>query len=151
MLNNEKIVLMTKLAIYEQGEGKNTLPMGKYYKSDYIGMKLLTSFVYINVAIFIVLATWIVINEEMLLTKLTEGTYMPLVKQFVIIYAATVLVYILISYVFYTYRFKTTRRSLKMYNSGLKELHRLQEKELEAVTEVEIRLDEKNLEGELKQ
>ena len=34
MLNEEKVRVMTKLAIYEQGEGKKYLPISKYYRSD---------------------------------------------------------------------------------------------------------------------
>ena len=31
MLNEEKIKIMNKLAMYEQGEGKKYLPVSKYY------------------------------------------------------------------------------------------------------------------------
>ena len=34
MLNEEKIKIMNKLAMYEQGEGKKYLPVSKYYRSD---------------------------------------------------------------------------------------------------------------------
>ena len=32
MLNEEKIRIMNKLAMYEQGEGKKYLPVSKYYR-----------------------------------------------------------------------------------------------------------------------
>ena len=38
MLNEEKIKVMNKLAMYEQGEGKKYLPVSRYYRSDYIGL-----------------------------------------------------------------------------------------------------------------
>ena len=38
MLNEEKIKIMNKLAMYEQGEGKKYLPVSRYYRSDYIGL-----------------------------------------------------------------------------------------------------------------
>ena len=41
MLNEEKIKIMNKLAMYEQGEGKKYLPVSRYYRSDYIGLSLL--------------------------------------------------------------------------------------------------------------
>ena len=44
MLNREKVILMTKLAVYEQKEGRKEIPLSKYFKSDYIGLHLIGSF-----------------------------------------------------------------------------------------------------------
>ena len=43
MLNEEKVKIMTELAMYEEGEGKKYLPVSRYYRSDYIGCLLYTS------------------------------------------------------------------------------------------------------------
>ena len=39
MLNEERVILMTKLAAYEQNEGMNMVAVGKYFRSDYIGIQ----------------------------------------------------------------------------------------------------------------
>ena len=44
MLNEERIRSMTKLAIYENNEGKKTIPLTHYYKSDYISKSMMKSF-----------------------------------------------------------------------------------------------------------
>ena len=44
MLNEEKIKIMNKLAMYEQGEGKKYLPVSRYYRSDYIGLAMIKKF-----------------------------------------------------------------------------------------------------------
>lgn len=44
MLNEEKIKIMNKLAMYEQGEGKKYLPVSRYYRSDYIGLAMIKNF-----------------------------------------------------------------------------------------------------------
>ena len=44
MLKEEKIRLMTKLARYESGEGKEELRIARYYRSDYIGLALFSQF-----------------------------------------------------------------------------------------------------------
>ena len=44
MLKKEKIRLMTKLARYESGEGKEELRIARYYRSDYIGLALFRNF-----------------------------------------------------------------------------------------------------------
>ena len=44
MINEEKVKIMTKLAMYEQGKGRKYLPVSKYYRSDYIGLALIKNF-----------------------------------------------------------------------------------------------------------
>lgn len=147
MLNNEKIVLMTKLALYEQGEGKKKIPVGKCFKSDYIGMRMLSSFIYINIAYIICVAIWFMVRGEGALAKLLNGNIASVVTVLGIIYAIVVIVYMTASYVYFTYKFKCIRRSLKEYNAQLKQLHSIQEKEMdillnEAVIDMEMEGEE---------
>ena len=37
MVNEEKVKIMNRLAMYEHGEGRKYLPVSRYYRSDYIG------------------------------------------------------------------------------------------------------------------
>ena len=37
MINEEKVKIMDRLALYEKQEGRKYLPVSKYYRSDYIG------------------------------------------------------------------------------------------------------------------
>lgn len=142
MLNNEKIILMTKLALYEQGEGKDKIPVGRYFKSDYIGMRLLSSFVYINIAYIICVALWFMLKGEDIIQKLTNTNIVSNVVVFGIIYVVVVFIYMMVSYVYFTYKFKSIRRSLKEYNTQLKQLHKIQEKEMETLmNESEIEME----------
>lgn len=43
MLNNEKIILMTKLSLYEQ-KIKKEIKTSKYFRGDYMSLKMLKSF-----------------------------------------------------------------------------------------------------------
>ena len=44
MLNEDKIHLMTGIAMYEKKEGKNMLCVESMFKSDYVGSNMLKSF-----------------------------------------------------------------------------------------------------------
>ncbi len=44
MLSEEKIKIMTSLAMFEKHEGKRIFPINRYFKSDYISSKLIRSF-----------------------------------------------------------------------------------------------------------
>ena len=53
MLKEEKIRLMTKLARYESGEGKEELRIARYYRSDYIGLALFRNFFLASIGIYL--------------------------------------------------------------------------------------------------
>ena len=44
MINEEKVKIMDRLAVYEKQEGRKYLPVSKYYRSDYIGLALIKNF-----------------------------------------------------------------------------------------------------------
>ena len=44
MVNEEKVKVMNRLAMYEHGEGRKYLPVSRYYRSDYIGLALIKNF-----------------------------------------------------------------------------------------------------------
>ena len=44
MVDERKVRLMTRLARYEQREGREALRINKFYRSDYIGLALLRNF-----------------------------------------------------------------------------------------------------------
>ena len=64
MLNEERIRLMTKLAIYEEGEGKKTIPMSRFYRSDFIGRAIMKSFIIGTILYGILLGIWIIYQME---------------------------------------------------------------------------------------
>lgn len=43
MLNEEKVIMMTKLAAFEKREGKKNLSIVNYFRNDYIGFQVLKS------------------------------------------------------------------------------------------------------------
>ena len=42
MLNEEKVILMTQMASYEENEGKKNMAIGRYFRSDYIAIQVLS-------------------------------------------------------------------------------------------------------------
>mgnify|MGYP000572594832 CR=1 FL=1 len=40
MINEDKVILMTKLAAYEQHEKKKNMAVGNYFRSDYMGLQM---------------------------------------------------------------------------------------------------------------
>jgi len=123
MLNNEKITLMTKLSLYEQKNQKKEIKTSRFFKSDYMLMKMLSSFFYITVAYILALVLWIMYGSEHLVAGLTTtGKFIGIVTVLVLIYIIVTVAYMIFSYAFFSKRFKKIRKNLKEYNGDLKTL-----------------------------
>lgn len=123
MLNEEKISLMTKLALYEQKEGKKEIPMSGYYKGDYVSLNVLNSAIIGTIAYIMIIGTIILINAEEIVNKLTELDLIGIGKQLLTYYLVFIVCYMLIAYIFYTVKFKKIRVKLNNYNADLKALY----------------------------
>ena len=65
MLNEERVVLMTKMASYEANEGKKSLAIGSYFRSDYIGWQVLKSIISATIAFVVVFAMYILYDGDL--------------------------------------------------------------------------------------
>lgn len=134
MLNNEKIILMTKLSLYEQKNQKKEIKTSRYFKGDYISLKMLTSFLSITLAYILCLAVWFMYKSDKVLASMTTtGRFTALVVVLVVIYILVTTLYMIFGYAFYSHKFRKIRKNLKEYNGDLKTLHRIQELEYDAI------------------
>ena len=127
MLNNEKIILMTKLSLYEQKNQKKEIKTSKYFRGDYMSLKMLKSFLCITVAYLLCLVLWFMYKSDKVISSLTTtGRLTALIVMLVILY-------MIFSYAFFSHKFRNIRKHLKEYNGDLKTLHRIQELEYDAI------------------
>ena len=77
MLNEEKIKIMNKLAMYEQGEGKKYLPVSRYYRSDYIGLALIKNFFLVTIGYCLILAGIWSFFQWRLISSILSSTIRP--------------------------------------------------------------------------
>lgn len=134
MLNNEKIILMTKLSLYEQKNHKKEIKSSRYFKGDYMSLKMLSSFIYVTVAYLLCLILWFMYKSDKVISGLTTTkNFVSLVVVMVVVYVVMTVLYMIFSYAFFSYKFKNIRKNLKEYNGDLKTLHRIQELEYDAI------------------
>lgn len=129
MLNENKIALMTKMAIYEQGEGKKSLPMSKYYRSDYISLRIINTTIVTTIAFFLVAALAVLVNVEKLLDELVSMDLMKIGKNVLTVYIVVIVFHVVMTYFVYSYRFKRYRKGLNEYNGSLKKLYAINKQE----------------------
>ncbi len=122
MLSQERIKLMTKMAAYEENEGKTYKSIGSYFRSDYMGMQVLRSIISATFAYLIVCGLYIYYHLETLLQDIYKLDFMALGKQLLLYYVIFVAAYALLTYVIYSFRYSRAKRSLKRYYRHLKQL-----------------------------
>ena len=123
MINQDKVALMTKLAIYEENEGKKNIPMGKYYKDDYVSLHMVNTVIIATFSYVLILAAIIFAHLEQMMAELANMDFVKAGKDIAIGYVAIILVYLVISYIVYTVKFKRVRKNLNEYNSNLRKLY----------------------------
>lgn len=138
MLNSEKVILMTRLAMYEQNEGKKTIPVSRYFKGDYVGIQLIKSFFAVTIAYILGIILFIAYKASFLIENLMDVDLFLYGKAALVIYVALLFVYMMATFIMATYKFKVVRKSLKTYNGQLKNLLKLQSMEVISPEEREL-------------
>ena len=123
MLNEERIILMTQMASYEQNEGKKNMAVGRFFRSDYVAIQVLKSVLCASLAYAIGFALFIFYDFEVFMQDIYKMDLIAFAKNVLFYYAVTVIAYGIISYVIYTYRYAKVKKSLKCYYQNLKKLN----------------------------
>lgn len=124
MINEEKVILMTKLASYEEGEGKKYVPIINYFRTDYISSHLLKSFIAGTLAFLSVIGVYVFYNFEAIMADVYNIDFVEIAKTLGKYYLILIVVYLLITYVVSAFRYSRARKSLKVYYNNLKRLEK---------------------------
>lgn len=128
MVNEEKVILMTKLASYEANEGKKYLATGRYFRSDYISLQLLKAWIGGTLAFCVLAGLFVLYDLEAFMKNFYQTADMiELIKDIGVVYLIAVGIYMLIAYVVAAYQYNRSRQSLKTYYGNLKKLSKLYE------------------------
>lgn len=125
MLNEEKVKLMTRLAMYEQKEGRRALPLSRYYRSDYIGLALIKNLFLISVGYVLLIGCLAVYFLEYLMANIHRMDLLSLFRSVGIGYIATLAVYTVITYMVHTYRYFRAKKSVRDYYRDLTALEKI--------------------------
>lgn len=129
MLNKEKVILMSKMAIYEKNEDKSYFKAGKYFREDYIGINLINTALVATLLYVMLLGAYVLVNVETILEDITTANLMGIGRKVLILYAIFIAVYIAVAYVFYSIKFRKAKKNLKEYDEKLKELFKITKEE----------------------
>ena len=128
MINEERVILMTKLASYEANEGKKDISIVNYFRGDYIGFQVLKSIIAATISFFALFAVYIFYNFEELMQDVYKMNLLGYGKSIVTIYLCSVGAYGVLSYILLSIRYSRARKSLKNYYGNLRKLAGMYEK-----------------------
>ena len=138
MVNMRKVRLMTKLAIYEKKEGKEDIKLGKYFRRDYIRLKILHNIVAVTIGYLLVIAMIVAYQMEYLIREAVNLDYIGIGKTILGIYVIIITVYVMAAMVGYGLYYDYSRKKLAKYFRMLRLLRSMyQEEEQLGMEEVE--------------
>lgn len=129
MINEEKVKIMTKIAMYEQGKGRKYLPVSKYYRSDYIGLALIKNFFLVTIGYIMAIAAVAVYFGEYLMENLHKMDFVSLGIYIIIGYVAALVGYSILTYIQYSVKYFKAKKSVKEYYTQLTELSKIYTRE----------------------
>jgi len=129
MVNMRNVRLMTKLAIYEKTEGKEDIKLGKYFRRDYVRLKVLHNIVAVTIGYLLVLAMIIAYQMEYLIREAVNLDYIGIGKTILGVYVIIVTVYAMAAMVGYGLYYDYSRKKLAKYFRMLRRLRSLYQEE----------------------
>lgn len=125
MLDNRKIRLMTKLAQFEEKDGKEDIKLGKYYKTDYVKFQVLKTFFAVTAGFFIIVLMLIFYNLDYFVAHAITLDYNKIIREILINYIAVAGIYVIGAVIGYSIKFSSSRKKLRTYYKNLKKLEKI--------------------------
>ena len=122
MIDENKVRLMTKIAIYEKKEGNRNLMISKYYRSDYVRYNVLKTIVAATVAFWSIVGAYAFIEFDDLLAKVSDVDYFDVMYKLLGAYVFVCLGFFFFAQIVYSYRYSMAKPGLIRYNVNLKRL-----------------------------
>ena len=129
MVNEEKVRLMAKAASFETGEGKQALSMNRFFRGDFISLRLIGAWVAYTVAFCLCVALWAFYRMEYLMSNINRLDLPAMGRGLALLYLSLLGIFLLINYVVFYRRYQQNRKILVAYNHILKQLSHIYQTE----------------------
>lgn len=127
MINEKRIIAMTRMASYEANEGKKHMEVGRYFRSDYMSLNLLKGFISGTLAFVIIAVFMMIYDIDIFMKDLYKTDLLALGKEVIFAYVIFICIYSVICYVVATLRYNRARQGLKRYYASLRSLSKYYE------------------------
>ncbi|MBR0409548.1 MAG: hypothetical protein IJI25_00900 [Eubacterium sp.] len=122
MIDTKKVTMMTGLAIYEQGQGKEERKLRRYSRRVYLDIRRLISFLCLTAAYILTAGLFCLRYIDDIFSQGFGYNYRSLLLRLGLIYLLTIAVGMIIMERIYKRRYDTMIENLKKYDKDLYEL-----------------------------
>lgn len=129
MLNEERIRLMTKMASYEEREGKEYMPIKQYYRRDYVSYQMIKTFAASTISFGILCLLWGFYEMNELMEEIGRMDLKEFGISILIKYIVFTVAYQGIALAIYNHRYSKATASMKQYHAKLKKVQKLHDRE----------------------
>lgn len=124
MLNEDKIRLMTELAVFEKKNGAQMKTAAGYFKNDFVSRRLIRGFVCYSFCAILILGIWILFHMDTLLSTIEIEMLIALARKGACVYLAGLVLYLFFIHVVYGKRYDHASRLNRLYLTKLKHLNK---------------------------
>lgn len=129
MIDERKVKLMTRMASYENHEGKEDLKISSYYRKDYASLHTLYSIIWVTIGYGCLMLLLGISMFDMLMNSMSVGMLVMLGVLVIVGYFVVVVAYAVATHVACSKRHQKARTRVKKYNHDLVRLLKIYEKE----------------------
>lgn len=129
MIDQERVREMTRLAAYEEHEGKKYRPVTRFFRSDFVGRHLLKGFVSATIVYGLILLMWGICNLEDLIKNLDTMDLIQFATSLLVKYLFFLIAYLIAVDIYANVFYAAGKRSTKRYYRRLKRLGRYYEEQ----------------------
>ena len=125
MLDEDRVILMTKLAAFAKREGKRNDAATSYFRGDYVGFQVLKSILFATLAFFILVGSYVLYHLADILQDIYNTDLIETARLLISRYLLFVGVYAVITYIVFSVRYSRMRGRMKTYYGGLRRLSKM--------------------------
>lgn len=125
MLNEQKVKLMTKIAIFEKNEAEDIHIASTNFKVDYVTLNMLYTAVETTLGFLIVVAIYVLAHMETLFSDLGAVDFPALFAILFRYYMWTLGGFLAVAFVYYMYRYSVAFKKVKKDYMDLKSLAKM--------------------------
>jgi hypothetical protein len=130
MINEERVKLMTRMAAYENSGHKKNKYIISFFKSDFISLQLMKSFIANSIAFAIFFGLYILYDFEVFMKEIYKMDLFDFIKNVLILYTIFIVILSVVTYIVALYQYNRALQSTKLYYSNLKKLSQMYGKEV---------------------
>ena len=125
MINEKKVKLMTKMALYDTYEGKKDILLNEYYRKDYVSYHVITTILWVTLGYILCWGLWGMISYEKLISELNMKFLITLSIGALLGYIAVILLFGIIAYGLYEKRHNDAQKRIKKYKRNMLRLKKV--------------------------